>query len=212
MNHLELADIAKLLGESSPIAEACRHLAEVCPVCGERLAHVEALMQRIGHWDPEVAVREGLEADDLLAALLTEGSDLATWSSHVERTPEYQTWGVAWVALERAQTLMADAATRTEARALALLAAVIAEKLASSYHPEWIADLKALAYSTAVALPAPGEELSVTLRQVTAAVTALDKGTGDEAIANRVLRFLSQALQTLSSSTLSDYATSPLSS
>lgn len=45
---------------------------------------------------------------------------------------------------------------------------------------------------------APGEELSNVLGQVTAAVTALDKGTGDEAIANRVLGYLSQALQTLS--------------
>jgi len=197
MKHLELADVAKLLGESSPILEACRHLSEMCPICGERLAHVEALMQRIGHWDPEVAVREGLEADDLLAALLAEGRDLAAWSSHVERTPEYQTWGVAWVALERAQKLMAEEATISEARHLALLVAAIAEKLASSYHPEWIADLKALAYSTAVALPAPGEELSNVLRQVTAAMTALDKGTGDEAIANRVLGYLSQALQTL---------------
>lgn len=35
MRHLELAEIAKLLGESSPIVEACRHLAEICPVCGD---------------------------------------------------------------------------------------------------------------------------------------------------------------------------------
>jgi len=40
--HLETADIAKLLSDGSPFAEFCRHLAETCPTCGERLAEVEA--------------------------------------------------------------------------------------------------------------------------------------------------------------------------
>jgi len=198
MRHLELSEIAKMLAESSPVLDACRHLAELCPVCGERLKQVEALMQRIGHWDPEVAVREGLAADDLLEALLKKGQSLESWTALMEKKAKYQTWGVAWVALERAQTLMTEEASRREARDLARLAVAIAGTLSSSYHPESIADLKALAQATALASMPPGEESAGALRQIAAAVTALDEGTGDEAIARKVLDLLSQALQILS--------------
>ena len=59
MRHLEIAEIAKLLSDGGVFAEFCRHLAEVCPVCGERLAEVEALMKRFRHWDAETVLREG---------------------------------------------------------------------------------------------------------------------------------------------------------
>ncbi|HEX3531406.1 MAG TPA: hypothetical protein VH988_30460 [Thermoanaerobaculia bacterium] len=198
MKHLELPEIARMMSEDSPILQGCRHLAEVCPVCAERFAQVEALMKHVGHWDPEVAVREGLDADDLLAALLAAGPDLAGWTSRVEEKPEYQTWGVAWLALERAQALLAEPSTRSQARDFALLAAAIAGTLEDSvYHSESIADLRALAQATAVAAAAPGAgttDLANTVRQMAAVVAALEQGTGEEAVEKRVLSLLSQVL------------------
>jgi hypothetical protein len=192
MRHLELAEIAKLLSEGSPFAEICRHFAEVCPVCGERLGQVDALMKRFRHWDAETVVREGPSADGLFESLLAKGQDLAGWCSLVKEEGEYQTWGVAWVALERAQGLIAEEATKAQARELALLAATIAGHLGASYHPDSIADLKALAHATAAAAGPPGADSFDTLRQVAAAVTALDQGTGDPAVARDVMAFLSQ--------------------
>jgi hypothetical protein len=192
MNHLELAEFAKLLSEGSPFTEICRHFAEVCPVCGERLAEVEALMKRFRHWDAETVVREGPAADALFEAILEKGQGPSGWSSLVEEKAEYQTWGVAWVALERAQGLIAEDGTKAQARELALLAATIAGHLGASYHPDSIADLKALAHATAAAAGTPGADSFDTLRQVAAAVTALDQGTGDPAVARDVMGFLSQ--------------------
>jgi len=191
MRHLELTEIAKLLSDGGVSAESCRHLVEACPVCGERLAEVEALMKRFRHWDAETVVREGPAADGLFAALLKKGQGPSGWSSLVDET-EYQTWGVAWVALERAQGLMGEGDTKAQARELALLAATIAGHLGASYHPDSIADLKALAHATAAAAGTPGADFFDALRQVAAAVTALDQGTGDPAVARDVMGFLSQ--------------------
>ena len=192
MRHLEPAEIAKLLSDGSVFAEFCRHLAEVCPLCGERLAEVEALMKRFRHWDAETVVREGSAADGLFETLLQKGQGPAGWSSLVKERAEYQTWGVAWVALERAQGLIAEVATKAQGRELALLAATIAVHLGASYHPDSIADLKALAHATAAAAGPPGADSFDTLRQVAAAVTALDQGTGDPAVTQDVMGFLSQ--------------------
>lgn len=192
MRHLELTEIAKLLSDGGVAAESCRHLAEVCPVCGERLAEVEALMKRFRHWDAEIIAREGPAADGLFAALLEKGQGPSGWSSLVNEKAEYQTWGVAWVALERAQGLMGEEDTKAQARELALLAATISGHLGASYHPDSIADLKALAHATAAAAGTPGADSFDTLRQVAAAVTALDQGTGDPAVARDLMGFLSQ--------------------
>jgi hypothetical protein len=118
--HLELLHIARMWMDDPP---ACRHLAAVCPVCGEQLRRVEALMQRFRHWNAEIVVLEGLDADDLLAGFLAAGHDAATWPSQVEQTEELQTWGVAWAALEKARQCLADPAAQIQARDLALLAA-----------------------------------------------------------------------------------------
>jgi hypothetical protein len=99
---------------------------------------------------------------------------------------EYQTWGVAWVALERAQNLLAEDATRAQART------TIAAHLDASYHPDSIADLKALAHATTAAAGPSGAGFFDTLRQVAAAVTALDQGTGDPAVAADVMSLLSR--------------------
>ena len=196
MRHLELAEIATLLSKGGVDAESCRHLAEVCPVCGERLAEVEALMQRFRHWDAETVVREGPAAEVLFDALLENGKNPEGWAALVETDAEYQTWGVASVALEGAHKLLAEDATRAQARDLALLAARIAAHLGAFYNPESVADLKALAYATAAAAGPPGAgNSSDTLRQVAAAVTALDQGTGDPAVASDVMGLLSQVLR-----------------
>jgi len=193
MKHLELADIARLLSEGSPFAESCRHLAERCPVCGERLAQVEDLMQRFGHWDAETVVREGPAAPALLENLMRKGQNAEGWCGLVKKKAKYQTWGVAWVALEKARGLMAE--DPGLARSLALVAAAIAALLGASYHPDSVADLKALAHATAAAASPPGAEPFETLRQVAAAMTALEQGTGDPAVARDVMDLLVRACE-----------------
>jgi len=195
MRHAELTEIAKLLSDGGVAADVCRHLAEVCPDCGERLAEIEALMQRFRHWDAETVLREGAAADVLFEALLEKGKSPEGWTSLVENDAEYQTWGVAWVALEGAQKLIAENSTRAQARDLAVLAATIAVHLNASYHPDSIADLKALAHATAAAAGPLGADFLDTLRQVAAAVTALEQGTGDPAVAGDVMGLLAQVFR-----------------
>jgi len=186
--HLELADIAALLGNGDEkVASFCRHLAAVCEPCGEQLRQVEELMKRFRHWNPEVAVLEGLTADGLLAEILE--TDPATWASQVKKKADLQTWGVAWVALEWAQ------ACEVQGRALqlALLAATIAGHLGTTYHPEWVSDLTALAHATAAAATPPSDAEG-RLRQVAAATEALQKGTGEESIAREVVALLARVV------------------
>ncbi|HEY2739343.1 MAG TPA: hypothetical protein VGK45_13130, partial [Thermoanaerobaculia bacterium] len=196
MRHLEVAEIAKLLSEGSPFGELCRHLAETCPTCGERLAEVEALLSRFRHWDAETVVREGPAAAELLDTLLAKGEDCAAWCSAMKEDGEYQTWCVAWIALERAQSLIAedDGARSAQGRDLALLAAAITDHLGASYHPNSVSDLKALAYATAAAAGSPAA-VTDTLRQVAAAVAALDQGTGDPTVARDVMDLLSRVFR-----------------
>lgn len=191
--HLELAEVAKLLSEDSEVVVACfRHLVEVCPVCAEQLREVEALKERFRHWDPEVGVREGLEAEALIVTVLAAGQGIESWRRQVEEREELQTWGVAWVALEHAQELMTK--ETAQARDLALLAAAIAEHLGDVYHVEFVSDLKALAHATAAAAAErpPADFKDSRLEQVAAAVTALAKGTGAEGVAQEVWNLLSQ--------------------
>ena len=191
--HLELAEIARLLSVDPP---TCRHLAAACAICGERLQQVEALMKRFQHWDPEVAVLEGLPAEDLFATLMAAGHDEASWSSQVDEKVEVQTWGVAWVALEQAREQMTEEASRRRARDLALLAARIAETLGTTYHPDSVADLKARAYATAAAAePSDANAVGSRLQRMAASLAALEKGTGDEAVAQDVWNLLAQVIR-----------------
>jgi len=194
VKHLELVEIAKLLTEDP---STCRHLAEICPTCGEGLQQVEALMRRFQHWNPEVVVLEGLPADALFAAFLAAGTDLSEWSAQVEENADFQTWGVAWVALEKARAQLVDEqASRSQARDLALLAAKIAESLGAAYHPDHVNDLKARAHAIAAAAEAPDTALvGVRLKRIAAAVTALEQGTGEEAVSRDVWELLSRVLR-----------------
>jgi hypothetical protein len=193
MKHLDLAEIAKLLIEDPA---ACRHLAETCSTCRERLQQVEALMKRFQHWSPEVAVLEGLPAERLFATLTAAGDDSRYWASQVEENEEFQTWGVAWIALEQAREHLAEEASRPRARDLALLAVTIAEFLGDAYHPDSVADLKARAYATAAAAESPDTNLlSTRLQRMAAAVAALEKGSGEEAVAREVWGLLSRILR-----------------
>jgi hypothetical protein len=192
MKHFDLLEIAKLLSEEPA---ACRHLAETCSMCGERLRQIEALMQRFEHWNPEVVLLEGPPAESLLATLLAAGEGLTPWSAQVDETEDYQTWGVAWVALEKAREALAEEDSRQRARDLALLAVKITEHLGRAYHPNSVADLQARAYAVAAAAEPPEADLGVRLKRITAAVEALEKGTGDEAIARDVWDLLSQVLR-----------------
>ncbi|HEX3526652.1 MAG TPA: hypothetical protein VH988_06265 [Thermoanaerobaculia bacterium] len=193
MRHLTTAKIASLLAAAAgeEAEECCRHLAEVCPDCGERLAEVEALMKRFRHWNPEVVVVEGLVADGLLDALLA--TDPASWAAQVEEETDFQTWGVAWVALERARAILDQG--ESQALDLALLAAKIAGHLGTMYHPEWVADLKALSHATA-ALAIPPSNAEARLREMGAATAALREGTGDEAVNREVVELLARVFST----------------
>lgn len=192
MEHLSLLDIAKLLSEESV---ACRHLAETCPTCGGRLQQVEALMRRFEHWSPEVAVLEGPPADGLFAALMAAGEDLGSWSARIDENEDFQTWGVAWVALEKAREELAAEASMPRSRDLALLAVKVTEHLGHAYHPNSVADLQARAYAIAAAAEPPETDLGVRLKRIAAAVEALDKGTGDEAVTRVVWDLLSRVIR-----------------
>ena len=190
MKHLEPAEIAGLLVNEP---EICRHLAETCPVCGEGLQQVEALMKRFQHWDPEIAVLEGLPAEGLFASIMAAGQEGASWFSQVDEKEELQTWGVAWVALEQARGQIAEKPTSPRARDLALLAVRIADSLGSRYHPESVADLKARAYAIAAAAEPPDTaSVGPRLKRMAAAVAALEKGSGEEAVARDVWSFISR--------------------
>jgi hypothetical protein len=197
MRHLELAEIAKLLGAEPPASEACRHLAEACPECRDRLGQVEALMKRFGHWSAEVAVQEGLEAEELFAGLLATGQGYAAWRAEVETREELHTWAIAWLALGRARERVSEeGGSEGGARDLALLAALIAENLGETYHPEWVLDLKATAYALAAAAePLGAGSAPARLRHLAAAVTALENGTGDDHVAREVWDLLSGSLR-----------------
>jgi hypothetical protein len=193
VKHPELAEIAKLLSEDP---ETCQHLAEACPDCHERLQQVKALMKRFQHWDPEVAVLEGLRADDLLATILAAGPDSTSWIAQLEKNVELVTWGVAWAALEQAREQMDEEASRPRARDLALLAEKIAERLGNAYHEESVADLQARAYATAAAAtPSSPDHISIRLEAMGEALAALDEGTGDEEVAVDVWRLLSKCIR-----------------
>jgi hypothetical protein len=200
MEHLTLPDIAGLLADGRPeAARLVRHLAEICPDCGELYHQAEALIARFRHWNPEVAILEGLPADGLFAGLVAGGGGYADWNRQIEQQENLQTWGVAWVALERAREILAipghDKAG--QARDLARLAAKIAETLGAFYHPDWVADLKALSCATAaVAAKASGaDDVRSQLEQVIAAATALHEGTGDDAVGREVRDLLSKVLR-----------------
>jgi len=192
MKHLELPEIARLF---SVDPETCRHLAESCPACGERLRQVEALMKRFQHWDPEVAVLEGLPAEGLFATIMAAGQSWESWSSQVDEKVELQTWGVAWVALEQAREPMTEEVSRLRARDLALLAARIAETLGTTYHLDAVTDLKARAYATAAAAEAPDVAVSSRLHRMATALAALEKGSGEEAVAQDVWSFLLRVIK-----------------
>jgi len=197
-SHPTLEDFAGFFSSYSEAAEVYgRHLAAVCPVCGELLEQIEALLQRFRHWDPAIVVGEGLEADSLLDALLEKGQSFAAWWPEVEKRGELLSWGVAWVALERAGALLAEN-TRPQARELALLAAAISENLGPCYHVEWINDRKALAYATVVAADDPAARdpraaVQARLEHSLAATEALNKGTGSDSLAAEVWGLLSRA-------------------
>jgi hypothetical protein len=187
--HLTLAEIAYLLAEerSRPFV---KHLAETCPVCGELYRQGQALIKRFRHWAPEVCILEGLEADTLFARLMAGGRDFATRSWRVEHDESFQTWGVAWVLLERARQYLGEEGGAAEARDLALLAVQIAEALGTAYHPESVADLKALTYATTAAAENALGDFDQQLKWLGQAATALDKGTGDAEVKREVAELL----------------------
>jgi len=176
--HLTLAEIATLLAEDR-FRAFVKHLAETCSACGEVYREAEALMKRFRHWNAEVTILEGREADALFEKLVDRGREFATRSWMVEHDASLQTWGVAWVALEHARRSLGEEGGAAQARDLALLAVQIAESLGSVYHPESVADLKALTYATAAAAERALGDFDQQLKWLGQATTALGEGAGD---------------------------------
>jgi hypothetical protein len=187
--HLTLAQIATLLAEdgSRPVV---RHLAESCPACGAVYREAEALIKRFRHWSPEVAILEGVEADGLFAKLMAAGRDFASRSWQVEHDASLQTWGVAWVALEKARQCLGVQGGAAQARDLALLAAKIAETLGAFYHPDSVADLKALTYAASAAAERALGDVDMQLKWLGPAATALEAGSGDPEVKREVAELL----------------------
>ena len=193
MKHLELPEIARLL---SVDPETCRHLAEACPVCGERLRQVEALMKRFQHWDPEIAVLEGLPAEDLFATIMAAGQDCTSWFSQVDEKVELQTWGVAWVALEQAREQMTEEASRLRARDLGAPGGENRGDLGRDLSSGLRGGPEARAYAVAAAAEPPdANPVGTRLKRMAAALAALEKGSGDEAVAQEVWSLLSKVIR-----------------
>jgi hypothetical protein len=77
-----------------------------------------------------------------------------------------------------------------------MIAARIAETLGTSYHPDSVEDLKARAYAiAATAEPPDANLLGSRLKRMAAAVTALEKGSGDEAVAREVWSLLARVIR-----------------
>jgi hypothetical protein len=147
-------------------------------------------MKRFRHWSPEVAILEGVEADGLFAKLMAAGRDFATRSWQVEHDASLQTWGVAWVALERARQCLREPDGTAQARELALLAVKIAETLGTVYHPDSVADLKALTYAASAAAERALGDVDMQLKWLGPAATALDAGSGDPEVKREVADLL----------------------
>jgi len=199
MSHPTLEDFAGFFSTYPEAAEVFgRHLAAVCPLCREHLDRIEGLLGRFRHWDPAIVVGEGLEADALFDGLVAGGAGCSSWWAVAEQRGELVSWGVACVALERARAQLPEEASRPRAREFALLAAAITEHLGACYHPEWINDLKALAYAMVIAAEDPATRASrgatqLRLKHALAATEALDKGTGSESLASEVWGLLGRS-------------------
>jgi tetratricopeptide (TPR) repeat protein len=145
--HLSLETLARWLAGSLEHEEVVRnvapHLLARCPRCRERHEELKALQARVGHWSEEVAVFEGREAPELWERIA--GRPYPEQRRAVEEEDEFQTWAFCRLLLDKSlEDVFTDPPAAVDR---ANLAAVAAGHLGEAYHPDWVADLRALAHA-----------------------------------------------------------------
>lgn len=114
-----------------------------CPTCMESFAKLHELVEGLEHFDPAVAA-EILTAEELSAKLAP--MPLAAKIARVTDDLRYQQWGLAQHLLAASRELWF--ADRELAHEHATVAAAVADLVdPASYHPLWVADLRAKAHA-----------------------------------------------------------------
>jgi hypothetical protein len=123
--------------------ELAPHFLGNCPVCREMREEIDRLLAESGHWDEAVAVVETREAPERLR-LLGEGPHAERMRRAAE-VEELHTWGVCRLLLEKVrEQVFSDPSAAVET---AHLAVRLAEHLGETYHPDWVLELRALAFA-----------------------------------------------------------------
>jgi tetratricopeptide (TPR) repeat protein len=146
-DHPTLETLARwLAGElehEQVVRELAPHFLESCPVCREMRQEIDRLLAESGHWDEAVAVVETREAPELLG-LLGDGPH-AERMRRAEEVEELHTWGVCQLLLKKVrEQVFSDPVQAVET---AHLAVRLTEHLGSSYHPDWVLELRARAFA-----------------------------------------------------------------
>jgi tetratricopeptide (TPR) repeat protein len=123
--------------------ELAPHFLGSCPVCRAMREEIDRLLAESGHWDEAVAVVETREAPERLR-LLGEGPH-AERMRRADEVEELHTWGVCRLLLEKVrEQVFSDPSAAVET---AHLAVRLAEHLGEPYHPDWVLELRALAFA-----------------------------------------------------------------
>lgn len=186
-DHLTLEGMADWLSgrleHEEVLAWVVPHLTGACARCRATYEEVRRLQEEVGHWDESVAVREGLAAPALLAAL--ERLPVEERAPRVEGDPAYQTWGLCRALLAASAAALPGEPAR--AAAWADLAVRATRHLTAAYHPDWVSDLTARAWARlghARRLCGEAEAAAAAFREAERALAR--SGSGDPRVAAEV--------------------------
>lgn len=156
--------------EASPLTEDVLN----CPTCLESFTRLHEMVEEMEHYDPSVAP-EILTADELLGKLAP--MPLADKVARVRDDVRYQQWGIAQHLLAASRELWCS--DPELAHEHAVVAVEVADRVdAKTYHPLWVADLRAKAHAyLANAFRILGEFQSAEREFVTAEIL-VNRGTG----------------------------------
>jgi hypothetical protein len=125
--------------EASPLTEDVLN----CPACLESFTRLHELVEELEHYDPSVAP-EILTADELSAKLAPMA--LPAKVARVRDDMRYQQWGLAQHLLAASRELWCS--DPELAHEHAVVAVEVADRVdAKTYHPQWVADLRAKAHA-----------------------------------------------------------------
>jgi tetratricopeptide (TPR) repeat protein len=114
-----------------------------CPRCMEASDELDALLERIEHFDPAVAT-ETFDADRRFDELIALPTDLQ--ALRVVERPEYRSWALCQLFLAESSNQWRQDPVQAHSRAT--IGLVIALALdAERYFPQWVADLRAKAHA-----------------------------------------------------------------